>query len=219
MIANCTCRACGLRFEVGWSDEPPGDGYGATSRLVCTKCGTEHAVEIALRDRGPERIHYYDVLLVEVKPSRREDAALVLVSRFDMTHAEAVAAFESLPLTIARGADEILATEMRDLFSMVGVVEMTETASGPNPLHGALRRDRFLSGKRPRFDEKRDMTEIGPLGPRHGAHGEFDLEAQACAACGMRGSLEGNPWEIDDRCPSCGKHAVVRLETDHVEDF
>ena len=136
-----------------------------------------------------------------------------------MTHAEAARAFESLPLTIARGADTTLATELRNLFSMLGIVELTETASRPNPLHGTLRRDRFLSGRQPRFDDDRSLAEIAPVGPRHGPHGEFDLEAQSCAACGARDSLEGSPWEIDDLCPNCGAHAVERHETDHVEDF
>lgn len=219
MFADCACRACGLRFEIGWSDEPPGDGYGATSRLVCTKCGTEHAIEIALRDRGPERIRYFDVELVAVEPARREDAALVIATRFDMTADEATEALASLPLAIARGADETLAAEMRDLFALVGSVEMTETASWPNPLHGALQRDRLLSGMKPRFGGERVLVDVGPVGPRHGPHGEFDLEAQSCAACGARGALAGNPWELDDRCPACGERMLERRETDHAEDF
>jgi hypothetical protein len=213
MPSNFFCRGCGLRFTLGWFDDGPhAAGYGATTRLVCVKCGTEHAIEIALRDRGPRIVRRFDVSLIRIEESKRVEALHILTTRFDMDSTEANDALGEIPLVIASRADSMLADELTMLFQTVGSVEVKEVGSIPNPLYGPMRQDRFLSGRRPRFDDVATLAEITPTGARLGPNGELDLEIQVCASCGARGSLEGNPGEIGRACPHCGR---ISLECSH----
>ena len=68
MPADYECENCHLVFSVGWFHGSPYDksGYDATTLLVCGASGTEHAVKIAMRDRGPEYYPIYDVTVDEV---------------------------------------------------------------------------------------------------------------------------------------------------------
>jgi hypothetical protein len=206
MASSFHCRSCDLRFTIGWIESGfPVDGYGAVTRLVCRSCGTEHAVEIALRDRGPEQLTAYDVELAAVDDSCRRDAARVLGERFDMTTEEASEAMASLPLAIGRRLSAELVSDLRSAFGDVATLNVTQVAAEPNPLYGPLQRDRFLAGRGPRFDDLVSLEQIEPAGARHGPCGEFDLEPQPCRSCGATGSLVGDPVEVGGSCPHCGR--------------
>jgi predicted RNA-binding Zn-ribbon protein involved in translation (DUF1610 family) len=213
------CSSCGLHATVGWlHDASLDEGYGASARLLCRACGTEHAIRVALRDRGPERILHYDLTLAALEEAQRENALLILESRFDMSRAEANAALDSLPLTIARHANGTLARELAVMFAPVADVRVTEVDSIPNPAHGPLRRDRFLSAGRPRFDDQESFEDVLPRGPFRGANREFDLETQSCAHCGATGALLADEDAVGDHCPHCGNstlECVERHDPDH----
>jgi hypothetical protein len=215
------CRACGLRFTVGWlHDAALEDGYGAIARLVCRGCGTEHMVRVALRSRGSERISRYDLSLSSLDEAQREIAVKILQSRFDMSREETEAALDSLPLVIARGVDGALARELAVTFSPVAAVSVTEVDSIPNVAHGPLRRDRFFSAGSPRTsDDELPFSEVVPRGPFLGPNHEFELDTQACTHCGVTGMLVGDDESIGETCPHCGAASVecVERHDEHAE--
>src|SRR5690606_17359617 len=141
-------------------------------------------------------VRRFDVSLIHIDESKRVEALHILTSRFDMDPTEASDALGEIPLVIARRADSMLADELTMLFQTVGSIEVKEVDSIPNPLYGPMRQDRFLSGRRPRFENVATLEEITPTGARLGPNGEIDIETQVCACCSARGSLEGNPEEI-----------------------
>src|SRR5262245_55217581 len=58
------CMHCKLGFTTGWYHYQRQDsGYCARTLLVCTECGTQHAIEHALLDRGNE---FFDVFRITV---------------------------------------------------------------------------------------------------------------------------------------------------------
>jgi hypothetical protein len=54
MPTTFVCNDCALRFSSGWYHYHRFDsGYCGRTLLVCTECGTQHALEWALPNRGP----------------------------------------------------------------------------------------------------------------------------------------------------------------------
>ncbi len=213
MPSDFQCGVCSLRFTVGWYNyHSRANGYGGMTHLVCRKCGTEHAVEVALRDRGPERFATFDISLISIVDSSRLEAIRILRSRFDLEIEEAREALDSLPMPIARRVDEFIARELEDAFSPVAAVEIVETDSEPNPDHGPLQPDRLLSGRVPRFDEPVQLEDAPIVGTTRGSNAEFDLDLQSCSNCRVAGNLLGDPLEVGDTCPHCSEHTLECVE-------
>lgn len=166
-----------------------------------------------MRDRGPARIALYDVTLAEIEPGQRVRALAVVRRLFDMSLEEAGEALDAVPMPMARRVSEEIATELRDAFAGVATVTLREVESQPNPLHGPLRTDRFLSGGRPRFEDEPSFDEIEPEGPREGPCGEFELGAQLCSSCGARATLVGDPMQLGATCPACREDALECVES------
>ncbi len=214
MPSDFRCGTCSIRFTVGWQHYPSGtNGYGGMTHLMCRNCGTEHAVEIALRDRGPERFTLFDVSLISVEDSRQVEAIRVLQARFDLETSEAREAIHSLPMPIARRVDPHIAEELKQAFSPFAALEVVEVESESNPNHGPLQPDRFLSGKVARFGDRVLLEEISVTGITRGPNAEFDLDVQSCANCGDTGSLLGDPLEVGNTCPHCGECSVECVES------
>ena len=69
MPSDFKCPTCELRFSTGsYHYHSFESGFIGRQLMVCTACGTQHAVEFAMEDRGPEFHPVYQVI-VEAAPS------------------------------------------------------------------------------------------------------------------------------------------------------
>lgn len=213
MASGFRCRSCALQFTVGWRHYPDSkNGYGGVTHFVCVKCGTEHAIEIALRDRGPKRYSYFNIFLRSVDDAKRTDAMQILQTRFDMSPEDAADVVRLLPMQIAHRVDERITEDLTLLFSPVARIEAIEIDSSPNPTYGSLQPDRLLSAGSPCFGEDVALEEAPVTGATHGPNREIELDTQPCTYCGATASLVGEPLEIGGICPSCGEAMLEGID-------
>lgn len=207
MPLNMSCTSCNLRITVGWfHDGTAAEGYGARTLLVCKACGTEHAVRVALRDRGPEWDVSSDIELLEVSGESRVKVMSLLRQTFDMSLDDARSTINAAPIKIARRAPRHLVDRIVDEFTAAGAdLTLTEADRTSNPNWGPLQKDVLLARPGPRFENESDWTKPDVLAETTGPHEEIKLEDQPCSHCKVRGTLSSDQDEIGTCCPNCGE--------------
>jgi ribosomal protein L7/L12 len=206
MPSDFHCNHCDLRFSVGWFHYHDfRSGYGAQTLLVCTQCGVQHSLEIALEDRGPEFREKFDVELTAFPRADRFEALRLVRRHIRCTNLEAGRLVDDLPLRLA----EKLWPHERDVVAKsvesTGIVlTFTVAERIPNEGYGPLQADRLLVAKQPRSaDDESPFTEIPLTVPRR-EDGSIDLARQQCGACLAVGTLT-HEFESFAPCPTC-KH-------------
>ena len=198
MPTDYKCHQCALHFSVGrYHYHRIDSGFGGRVLLACEACGTQHAIERALPDRGPE---FYAVhsLIVESLPAsatqkvlqwlRRERRALKLD--------EAMAVVRQPPFTLIAATWEERALKIRKELEPLGVVVRCEFVEDrKNPNFGPLQHDRVLYHSMPRRgDQQPEWLVAGQ------AAGDF--ESLPCQHCGAVGTLLED-FLSESSCPSC----------------
>lgn len=212
MPSKLGCQSCAHEFEVGWFHYHILDtGYGAKTLLVCGACGLPHAVDIALRSRGPEVIQHFVANLIAVPAAARLLVMARLRSKANLDLKAAKEVLNRLPYQLGTDLSEYAGQALVDEYSSMGaVVELAVVRESRNPNHGPIQRDRLLARDAALSDEEKSpWREISVLGPRSGDAGEFELALQACGGCGRVGELVSS-WPADRPCPACGGHLEER---------
>lgn len=102
MPIDLKCNDCDLRLSVGWYHyHGIHDGYTGRTLLACRACGEQHAIEHAMRDRGPKT---YPLLKVSVESASSEARSVIarrwLRKQRNISYNEALEAVRSLPLVL-----------------------------------------------------------------------------------------------------------------------
>ncbi|MBI2679638.1 MAG: ribosomal protein L7/L12 [Candidatus Solibacter usitatus] len=199
MPTKYVCLGCPLTFEVGWFHHIFRNGYASKTLLVCVSCGTQHAVENAVSDRGPESFQYFTAYLTAAPPAARVQVMVCLRHHFRLDLAGAREALKALPYRIgsdlSREGAEALAAPYRAAGATVEIVLIRES---PNPEYGPVQSDRLLVRDAPPPDGGlwRELAVAG-------ANASLDLERQACGNCRKTGVLVSE-WTDGRSCPACG---------------
>ena len=206
MLVNLKCSSCALRITMGWFQDATADeGYGARTLLACAACGTEHAVRIALRDRGPEWEVSSDIELREVGSENRVKVMSLLVHNFDMSVDDARSTIDTAPIKVARRASRHLVDRILDEFTSAGAtLRITEVDRIPNPTWGPAQRDILLARPGPRFEDESAWTELEVTAETTGPHDEIQLDDQPCSHCKATATLTSDHDEFGTSCPNCG---------------
>ncbi len=208
MPTTYECNSCGLILEFGWYHYHSfSSGYGASTLVGCLACGCQHRVEIAMRDRGPEFLHDYDVLLTAVSAEQRLQVMTQLRKDLAISLSQAQSAVNRLPFVIKRALDCCEARTLEKTYRGVGaVIEMKVVTSKANPDFGPIQQDRLLRCTSLRFRSDGAKPEFTPTGVRNRDNslaGEFRLDEQACGLCGCIGDLVSGLSEPHSPCPNC----------------
>ena len=214
MPIEIACQTCSLRFSVGWYHYHSFEtGYGSQIRLVCKNCGAQHAIEIALRDRGPEQFEHCDVVLTAAPDDERIAALKLIRNTFDCTPAEAKAKLATLPLVLKQRLLPSHLEEWRQQHDTSGLmIDYPVVDSEPNSVFGPLKKDRLLGASQPCFGSDNINLEELPMCMPLTEEGLIHLTIQSCSACSCVGTLT-REFELNQACPHCGKNDLVEVSS------
>lgn len=217
MPTQYSCTSCGLEFSVGWYHYHDfRSGYCAATLAVCTSCGAQHQVEIALEDRGPAEWISYDVLLTGV-PRASRVAVLAWIRRGpSIALSEAKRLIDSLPAVLCSDAPSDEARALRDTLEGLGArVSLEVRTRTPNPNFGPTLQDKLalrMASSEPDSDQGAPK-ELPVRNRSDGPTGTFNLAEQACGSCGCTGTLVTEMPEPLPPCPGCGRHHLVERDS------
>jgi hypothetical protein len=210
MATDYRCPGCDLRFSTGrYHYHRIETGYGGRALLACSACGTQHAIELALPNRGPE---FYAVqrLVVESVP----DVALSRVAQWLRREQKqpigleaALAIARNPPFTLFESTWEERAAKVEGELKSLGARLRRETVEHrPNPTFGPLQQDRLLYHSEPRYGGQRPewltsgqaISELRSLQCHHchavGALVEEFPEPRECPACRSANLVVDSTW-------------------------
>jgi hypothetical protein len=211
MPTDFACQTCALHFSVGWFHYHFFEtGYGSQTFFVCTACGAQHAIQIALRDRGPEFRETYNVELTAVRPADRIFALRLIRDHCQCTPAQAKALLEHLPVCLAQRVHPYQVDEWKERVSKTSVVLAFPVVDRTlNESFGPLMPDRLLGALQPRYSsDPAHMEAVSVVGPL-GTDREIDVARQACKACEAIGTLSADV-DVSNACPNC-KHTTLEI--------
>lgn len=222
MPQDFRCNQCELRFSLGpFHYHQVNTGYGGMLLLVCTSCGTQHGLESALRDRGPE---FYEIqkVVVEHVPSP-VPPILVKWVRSKKPHfslADALACARCPPFVLEERMYAEPAARVRDELAALSVVARVELIERErNPIFGPLCASRLCAATGPSTAEHLHspmprMQEIAADQDRVG--GTF--QSLTCLHCGTQGTLIWRTGSEEDDvaqeseampCPRCKTNELL----------
>lgn len=220
MPVKIQCTHCSLRFSVGrYHYHVFSRGYIAKEFLVCSACGTQHAIEIALSDRGPEEFKLCDVVLTAVSDEARGRAIALILDAFKCTLDEAEEELANLPVELRYRLVPDVLKDWQASYDRPGLtIEYPVVDTVPNP-YGPPFGDQLLSALQPDLDlnnisrkeygpDNTDFKEQSLCQPRTDAGG-INLAVEPCSFCSRPGTL-ANDYTTNWKCPHCG---TISLET------
>jgi hypothetical protein len=165
--------------------------------MACSACGTQHAVEFALDDRGSEFIPVYRFTVNSVSEAGRQEVIQQIRRHHGLSLSEARELTYRCPFVLFPEATDTQATKLRDKLTAAGVVTNVEiTEMRRNPRFGPIQKNRLLYHAAPRFSAKRPEWLISPADIPPDMTSEV-LQCQACGKFGLVEELEAT------RCPAC----------------
>lgn len=206
MPSDLKCTLCDLRFSAGqYHYHGSHDGYIGRTLMVCLACGAQHAVEHAMRDRGPEA---FSLLRVTIQAMPHEARSTVarrwLRQERKIGYNEALELVRALPLVLFERAQEHVVAAARAELEPLGVQLTTEiVGTVPNTNYGPVRNDRLLFVKGPLLSDARPEWLVGPdISSTQCAH----VPCTQCSAHAL--ASEVSPA---DPCPSCKRASLVQV--------
>ena len=198
------CTHCDVGFATGRD--------GLMTLLVCARCGTQHAIECAVRDRGPEFFQEFRITVDAVSEAGYRLVVQTLRRHQSMRLVQARAVADNPPFVlipkIGHPATKLIG-ELRSLGVSVRS-ELVETRK--NPIFDLpLQKDRLLYHGGPAFSFSSTQRVPEPL-----LHGVFladamttDINSLQCQHCRAVGSLADELPE-GAACPACS-HQTLKV--------
>ena len=212
MPSEIACMNCSLQFSVGWFHYHIFDsGYGSKTLLVCAACGTQHAIEDALRDRGPEHFNYCDVVLTAVSEPARILALELIRSTFGCTATEAKERLQTFPLHLKHRLSHYELKGWQQDHHTTGLsVEFPVVDTEANPDFGPIKSDRLLGARTPNTGKETIELQELPINTLLSYGDSINLSIQSCAGCSRIGTLT-DEFNVAVRCPKCEQLTLQEL--------
>ncbi len=204
MPLRLRCGHCQLSVSVGWFHYHSFEsGYGGCSLLVCESCGTQHWLEHALRNRGPEFYSIYSATIANVPSEARIKLAGWLRRKHGVSLSDALESVRQPPVIVAHRARDHEIERLHASLSEMGLVlTKTEVDRDVNPVFGPILQDRLSFAQGPVFGPD-SATQIGCV-LIEGPPPKHYLQCQHCE----RGDLLGE-LDTGELCPSCKTSTLV----------
>lgn len=209
MVDDFKCNRCSLHFSVGqYHYHRFESGYGGRALFACGDCGTQHAVELALRKHGgPEHHEIFKLVVTSVSVPAEKALAKWLRRETKMSIVQALETVRNPPFVLVKELMKERADKIRVELEPLGAGFSSELiGTRPNPFFGSAQNDRLLYHAEPRKTAERPEWLIGPAVPNRAA-----LDEVACRCCGTVGALSKS-FKSDASCPSC-KEGRLALES------
>jgi len=186
------------------------NGYSSRNLLVCSECGTQHAVKIAFNDWGKAYNFEHDVVIRGIKKRQRVKLMQVLRKKLRLGLREVKEKVDALPLTLAHSIDESDIHHWQSVFTAEQIlldfpIVGKKLKDGESP----AKPDRLLAKWALSLISNRQNTfqEIAPQCTKSDENHTIVLDQQACHYCEKTQTLVAELE--DDTCPHCHKHGLA----------
>jgi ribosomal protein L7/L12 len=204
MVSENECSRCSFREQLGWFHVPIIEGFGSASLLMCSACGAQHMIRIALRPEFLEQVRNagerYRVTLAAAG-ERPVDTMAALRRLLGCSLTEAKANVAAVPTTIGENLMKQDALQIQSTLERAGAQVTLAAISPAEPLQAPPQlQDELLVAvaNDPRWDR------LHVCGHRTGPAGEFELKVQRCGRCAKEGTLVSELPNGLQACPRCG---------------
>jgi hypothetical protein len=204
MPTDFRCQHCNLRFSVGpYHYHLVESGYAWCCLMVCKSCGTQHGLEFALRDRGPEFHSNFKITVTAVPEAARNPLAHWLRRTSNKSLQKALELVRNPPVVIDASAPQHHVDAIRAQIEPMGVTLLVEEVERyPNQIFGPLLQDRLRYAVGPQYVDNRGEWLA------HSLEEDTLRDALICQHCGSRGVLVAE-FEKSERCPACNAVGVI----------
>ena len=217
MPAYYECGNCSLYVTVGWLHYHNCDsGYGSRMLLACKNCGTQHAVEIAIKDWGREYDFKHDVIVRAVNKKEKIRLMLMLQRELDLSLTEVKRITNRVPFTIEKSIWESAIPYWQELFKDFNVVlDFPLVGKKLKKNHRPLLPDRLLAKTEPTLLTGKQLNnqyvEISPKAIVNDENRSIIFSKQPCHCCGKAGTLVSEFEDDDNSCPHCKHETLVDI--------
>lgn len=203
MPTSYVCSNCNYSVSLGWFHYHDfSSGFGSQTLLLCTECGTQHAIHHAIpADMMEEVQNIATVIIDEIGPLPFEVRRIIReVTHCNRPQADAILA--SLPGIAVRGLSCSRAQEVLERLSRVnalGHIELTEEIQ--------YQKDEL-------FMLESKMSNVWKACPVIGVQnnsGQFQTKDQMCGFCQAKGTLTAELSQAENElyvCPVCRKRTL-----------
>jgi ribosomal protein L7/L12 len=207
MPTSYECKECDLEFSVGWFHYHSFEsGYESKNLLACNLCGTQHAIEIALTDRGSEYHEVFQVVVEKMSKEGFNEVVQQLRRHRKMSLMEAKDYVINTPFILIDRATDSHVYRMCPQLRELGVeVSYRVIERIKNPGFGKIQKDRLLYFPGPKLKNKDLDWIISDLNSEMLREGLLNIP---CQKCGHKNCLIDD--EIDSyKCPNCNKNGLT----------
>jgi uncharacterized protein YbaR (Trm112 family) len=210
MPTDFVCKRCELRFSAGWYHHPDfRSGYGSRTLLVCAECGTQHAIEWAVPDRGPPFYTLHRLIVESVPADAVGTVCRLLRRRRDVKLADALTIARNPPFVLLEQEIEARIAEIRDELAGLGVSTRTELVErSANPSFGPIQAHRLLYHVSPTFGKTKQEWVVLDGAIAQTEESQALRQSLICQHCHAQGTLDSDIEETF-ACPSCKEQQLL----------
>lgn len=213
MPTDYKCKHCMVRFSTGpYHYHNFDSGYCGRCLLVCTECGTQHALEAALRNRGPEYYDFYSLSVESCSAGARQKVVQTLrAANKQLTLAGALEIIRHPPFLLYPCVEEHLVNNLHAELSAIGVTFRTDLVKREaNSMFGPILCDLLHYFPGPQYSATSEKMLVSQDVLQFEKDGEHTYAYLRCQHCNTVGSLVYELPEGATRCPACKMdHLVV----------
>ena len=207
MVSDYKCNNCGIEFSIGsYHYHGFETGYVGRNLNVCSKCGCQHAIEIAIT-ASEERYNNVCEIVVNSYDNRGKKFLMLEIRKTkDCSLSEALSLVKSTPFTLYKELTEKGAKQKVNRLHDLGVyAESKVNERRNNPFFGLQTRDRFLYNP---IDSKEDWKEIQLKNSTYDGQ-RVVVSSLSCGNCNSKSGLVSK-WDPSNmECPRCSKPELV----------
>lgn len=203
MVSQFSCQACHLRFSLGaYHGHDFRSGYAGGRYGVCRACGTQHLVNVALTDRGPEYYDLFEVTLEALPDAARVGFMAWFRKKNGVNLQEAAASTRQLPLVVARELWEHSASDLVAELSGLGAAATSRIhAKERNAVFGPVLPSQLYVANGPAFGMVEQNVDCRIAIDTGNVPLFVDAQFNAAVPCGHCGAIDSLISQLDESCP------------------
>ena len=201
MIIELNCSHCSRKFSVGgYQIDDVNSGYVGRRMLVCKKCGTQHAINIA-GISGPEFLDVLRVVVESVTDAGKPSLLRELRRLRNVSSAAAYGLMKALPITLLEEATSAEAERVSKSLGAKGILCKVEITSRRRNRHYTLaRKPHQLLIQEVTSGGEKEWIVVSELPDQRINASTAELSCGKCSSVALADTLEEGA-----SCPSCSE--------------
>lgn len=212
MPTDYKCTHCMLRFSTGpYHYHCFDSGYSGRCLLVCSACGTQHALEAALRNRGSEYDYFYSLTVESLPATARQKVIQILrAANKELTLAGTLELVRHPPFLLYPCVSEPVVERLKSGLLALDVSFRTEVVKQEsNSMFGPLLCDLLHYFPGPQYSATAEKMLVSKDVLRLEKEGEHTFQYLHCQHCNIKGSLVYDLPQGATRCPACKSDSLI----------